>query len=174
MTTTIIPTYPTQRMKIIPLTQGKVVIVDDEDFEKVNNYRWRTLNGRSGYACYAISGQTPNHILMHRLIMGATVDQQIDHKNGNGLDNRKANLRPCNHIQNQCNRGIPNNNTSGFKGVSWDRDADKWRAYITVNKKRISLGKFTSVIEASKAYDKSALTHFSQFAFINKTITRSP
>ena len=88
--------------------------------------------------------------------------------NGNGLDNRKANLRICSNSQNQANRGVGKNNTSGFKGVWFDNRVLRWRAAIQVLKKRIQLGKFDLKEDAARAYNKAATKYFGEFALLNR------
>jgi len=88
----------------------------------------------------------------------------IDHANGNGLDNRIANLRPATKQLNSANRGLPANNTSGYKGVVWFKRKQKWMARIKVNGKGIHLGYFTDKEEAALAYIKAAEQHFGDFA----------
>jgi len=92
---------------------------------------------------------------------------QTDHKNKDGLDNRKSNLRTCCKSQNMSNRKIQLNNTSGYKGVYWHKYARKWMASIKVNKKPIYLGLFVDPIEAALAYDKNAVEKFGEFADTN-------
>ena len=102
---------------------------------------------------------------MHREIINAPAGMQIDHINGNGLDNRKANLRLCNNAQNQQNRRKRSRATSLFKGVGWHDN--RWRARITVNGKQIEIGRFKSEFLAAEAYDQKAIELFSEFANLN-------
>jgi len=93
----------------------------------------------------------------------------VDHKDGNGLNNRKANLRLCTNSQNQANRnGTQRNNTSGFNGVTWSKHDKKWRAKIMLNKKRVHLGGYYTAAEAANAYDKAAIKLFGEFARVNR------
>lgn len=142
----------------IPLTQDKFTLIDSEDLEKVSHYKW--FYGQ-GYA-KTNSGK----LLMHRLILDFP-EGYIDHKNGNGLDNRKGNLRVCNQSKNIANQGICKTNTSGYKGVSWQKNEKKWRSYIHVNQKYIHLGYYRNKKEAAKAYDEAALNYFGEFARMN-------
>ena len=105
-------------MKYIPLTQGKLAIVDDEDFEWLSQWKWHF--NRKKYAA-----RTINHsgkLYMHQVILNTPKGMLSDHRNGNGLDNRRKNLRACNVQQNKANSRLPKNNTSGFKGVYWEKN----------------------------------------------------
>lgn len=133
-------------MKKIILPRGKVVLIDDEDFEKIKKYKWHFA---LGYAKTNIPGKKSPQ-LMHRIILNAPVGMDVDHINGNGLDNRKKNIRICTHSQNLFNQGKYKNNTSGLKGVSIHRN--KWIAKISVKGKRIELGYFKTKELAYKAY----------------------
>jgi len=104
-------------------------------------------------------------IFMEKEVLGVLGRKvTVDHKNGNGLDNRKFNLRICTRSQNQQNKKKPISNTSGFKGVAWSKAANKWCAYIAVNKERIHLGLFVDPKEAARAYDTAARKFFGEFA----------
>jgi len=106
-------------------------IIDIEDIEKINNIRWRPDNKN-----YAHNNSDKNNILyMHRIIMNCPKDKEVDHINRNHYDNRKINLRIVNHSQNNINKSILINNTSGVTGVSWNKQHLKWRARININNK---------------------------------------
>jgi hypothetical protein len=90
-----------------------------------------------------------------------------DHINGNGLDNRKCNLRTCSNTNNQRNSKLRADNTSGYKGVSWTKNKNKWIVHIKVEKKQIYLGVYTCLIAAAKAYDRAAKEHFGEYANTN-------
>jgi hypothetical protein len=141
----------------------------DEDFEKVNQPTWR-FSIRYASRQNWINGKKKS-LLMHRVILGLTFGdkRQIDHINGNGLDNRKLNLRVCKNGQNQMNLQVNRkNNTSGFKGISWYKPTQKWVAKIQVNRKHFNLGYFTDKIEAVKRYNLSAKKYFGEFACLNE------
>lgn len=104
---------------------------------------------------------------MHRLLTNAPKGSQVDHINGDKLDNRKINLRVCTHSQNQINRGKQKNNTSGFKGVYPQKQSKKYRAKISVNGKEYHLGYFDCPIEAAKAYNAATLNYHEEFAKLN-------
>ncbi len=147
----------------IPLTQGKCAIVDGCDYTYLNQFKWYYDNKG-----YAIRNCDPT-IFMHRVIlerMGYQDFADSDHINRNGLDNRRCNLRPATGSQNGWNTGKRKDNTSGYKGVYWDRK--KWRARIKVNGKPIHLGLFDDIKDAARAYNEAALKYHKEFAVLNK------
>lgn len=155
-------------MEEILLTRGKVALVDDEDYEWLNQYKWSA--NYIGGKFYAVrSGPRPQKetIYLHRVVMGTPKGMDVDHINGDGLDNRRSNLRLSTHTENLQNQRKRPNNTSGFKGVSWKKQDGKWRARITVNGKAVALGHFDDLEEAALAYDKAAIEHFGEFARLN-------
>lgn len=153
------------RMKKIKLTQGKYALIDDEDFDRVSKFKWWTQ--RCINSSYAVRVEFLNRkrriVYMHRFILNHTSDLEIDHKNGNGLDNRKNNLRPVTHQQNSMNRAIGKNNSSGYKGVSFKIKTGKYYACIIINGKFVHLGVFLNALDASKAYEKKAKEVFGEF-----------
>lgn len=148
--------------KLIPLTKNKFTIVDDEDYEYLSQWKWYLLN--SGYAVRDIvfAGQKKT-ILMHRFIMNAPENLDIDHINGDGLDNRRSNLRLATISQNMMNRRINSNNTSSYAGISWSKEREKWEVYISVNKKRINLGRYDFLEEAVDTRIKAEKEYFKEF-----------
>jgi hypothetical protein len=153
-------------MREIQLTRGMVAIVDDADFERVNAITWHAQPGNKTF--YARTGKTKSHpaFAMHQFILGEFV-VQIDHKNGNGLDNRRGNLRRCTHSQNLGNTTSHADSLSRFKGVGWSKVSRKWRAYIQCDRRPRHLGVFNTEIEAARAYDAAALELFGEFARFN-------
>lgn len=108
---------------------------------------------------------------LHRLaylFMEGEMPNFIDHINHAPADNRWSNLRNCSHRENLSNRGKQANNTSGFKGVSWCKNRNKWEGHITVNRKKCFLGYFDDLIEAAKKYNKSAIEFHGEFAYLNE------
>lgn len=149
------------KMKTIQLSQGKVAIVDDIDFESVSKYKWTySYSGKSGIG-YALNNKGSGRIYLHHFIMGKSPNLIVDHINGNSLDNRRANLRFVTHQQNQMNRIVQSNNLLGVKGVSLS--GKKYRARIRVNGKTIELGNYESFDQAKNAYEKASAEHFREF-----------
>jgi len=149
----------------IPLTQGQVALVDDADLPLVDGHRWFSQRRRDDYH-HAATHCGGKYVYMHQLILGTQPGTEIDHKNRNGLDNRRANLRACTHSENQCNRRIQSNNTSGFRGVSWYAKSCKWRAKIKRFGKQVHLGHFATKEAASAAYELAALQYHGEFGAI--------
>lgn len=152
-------------MKEIPLTQGKVALVNDEDFEKLNKYKW--CASWSGWTWYAVRNIVVNGkqtmIYMHREILNARNSIEVDHRNGNGLDNQKGNLRFCTRQQNSFNRNHPcKNNKLTVKGV-W-KVSNKFRAQIMVDGNSIHLGYFNVLGDADSAYRIAEEKYFGNFA----------
>ena len=154
-------------MKKIKLTQGKYAIVDDEDFAYLNQWKWY-FNNKG----YAVKNNWENKkwktIYMHRLIMNTLKKMETDHINGNKLDNRRCNLRICTKSQNQINSNVNIKNSSGYKGVCWHKDRNKWQVQIEFNGKKYYLGYFVDKIGAAKAYNQKAKELFGEFAYLNK------
>lgn len=149
--------------RIIPLTRGKVAIVDDDDFERINAYKW--FYHSQGYAACMFGRKM---VLMHRVIMNTPQGMETDHANRDRLDNRRENLRICTQSQNQSNRAIGTNNTSGYKGVSWRPEKSKWLAHITVNGQRKHLGYFDTPEQAADAYDEASRKYHMEFSRANR------
>ena len=155
-------------MKKIKLTQGKFALVDDEDFEKFNKIKW-FCNGM-GYACRSLHPNTSSckSIYLHKEIMNNPLNMEVDHINGNPLDNRKINLRKCSHQENGRNLKISKRNTIGYKGLYFYRKIKRWQVYITCNYKHIYVGIFKSKKDAALAYNQKARELFGEFARLNQ------
>lgn len=153
-------------MKQIPLTQGKVALVDDEDLERVNQFKWCAHHDKNGkwYAMGRVEGKV---IYLHRLILSARKHEEVDHKNDDGLDCRRTNLRLCTSSENKYNRGKIRTNTSGYKGVTFDKRTRRWMAQITLSRKHIFIGRFETAEAAAKAYDAVARGNHGDFAHLN-------
>lgn len=156
--------------KLIPLTQEKFALIDDEDFELVSQYKWCAYF--SGGNWYARSNAQINYkrvtLKLHTLVLGKILQKvEIDHVNRDGLDNRKENLRVCTHQENSCNRR-KRVGKSQFKGVQLFKGRKKkWMAQIGANQKKKFLGYFENEIDAAKAYNKAAIDLHGEFACIN-------
>ncbi|MGG5541944.1 AP2 domain-containing protein [Burkholderia vietnamiensis] len=145
-------------MKEIPLTKGFVALVDDEDFEALSKYRWHVTEcGRNRYAERSVrEGKRVRKILMHREILQPHPGMHVDHRDGDGLNNQRANLREATRSQNQHNRGKSCNNTSGYKGVSRHSRDGSWAASISKDGKHINLGYYATPELAYGAYCRAA------------------
>jgi hypothetical protein len=139
-------------MKEIALSQGKFALVDDEDFEELNRYKWWVEKHRNTfYAKRDIwNGSKKVCIRMHRVLLNCPETKFSDHVDGNGLNNQKANLRIATNRQNLQNRHV--SASSKYPGVSWQKNEKKWQSAIYINGKSIHLGLFNNEEEAFEAY----------------------
>jgi len=160
--------YPFRR---IPLTQGKYAIVDPEDYERLNKYKWHVQRGANTYYACRNSriGKKRVSIKMHRQILNPPDHLLVDHINRNGLDNRKANLRPATRSQNSMNKPFIKTkpSSSKYRGVSWSKSQKKWNVQIGLNGQHKFIGYFHDQIKAAKAYDKAARKYHKEFAVLN-------
>lgn len=157
------------KMKKLELNNGAVTLVDDEDFNFLKQWNWYLVKSKNNKIQYAIRrglmfGKRKT-VALHRLIMGLPKNKQIDHINGNGLDNQRKNLRLATHSENQRNK--KGHNKTGYKGVEFVKRLGKWRSRIYVNKKNLHLGLFGSLEDAAGAYDQVAKKYFGKFAKLN-------
>jgi len=162
-------------MKLIPLTQGKFAKVDDADFERLAAHKWFAWLHKRDNVWYARrhaptlpDGRRPT-LGMHREILGLlSPQQQADHRDGDGLNNQRANLRESTNRQNCCNKGKQRGTwTSPFKGVSWRKDRAKWASNIRVEGRLKHLGYFSSEAAAAQVYDVAACHFHGEFARLN-------
>ena len=151
-------------IRYISLTRGQFAVVDAADFEWLTKYRWHAL--WSGDIFYASRKEHGSSIRMHREIMRPPEGMVVHHVNGNGLDNRRANLCVCTQPENIRNIG-PRVGSSRFKGIWFDRANNKWCAGITVGCTTTNLGRFESEVEAAKARDRKVFELWGPFAYLN-------
>ena len=150
----------------IPLTQGKYAIVDPERYEEFARHKWFTK--RCDGRFYAVRWGKKKSVMMHQVIIGTEEGKVIDHINGNGLDNREANVRFATQQQNSWNQRKQRGRTSSkYKGVCWAKQRDQWRARITFNGRVIHLGRFETEAAAAMAYDTKAKEVFGEYAWLN-------
>lgn len=160
--------------KEIILTQGKVVLVDDEDYERAGKYKW-CAQKMPHYLNESFHASTRTRLpdgravrlYLSRFVMNAPPGILVDHIDGNTLNNQKSNLRFASHSENACNRDKPSNNTTGFKGVSARNDCNKFTAQIRYKGKKFHLGFFDTAEEAARACDAKAEHLRGEFARLN-------
>ena len=149
----------------IPLTKGKLAVIDDED-QRFARFRWYAQYGDGRW--YAARRKGSGIVFLHREVMGLPGKKKIDHRDGNGLNCQRANLRVATTAQNAANQKRRVDNSTGFKGVSWDgRGRGRWRAQIKVQGKNTHLGGYSSAEDAALAYDAAARKAFGKFAALN-------
>lgn len=136
-------------MKYIQLTQGKTTVVDDRDYPALSVHKWYADKNRRTF--YATRWAKDGKVYMHRTLLGLKKGELCDHKNKDGLDNRRENLRKVSYVENGLNRRLAKNNTSGVTGVCWDKSENKWRVDIMVAQKSTFLGYFMDKIKAIQA-----------------------
>lgn len=146
-------------------SKGEEFYFDLEDYEKIKDHCW--LIDNNGYVEYSKrNAGVAKHVLMHRVIMNACDEEDVDHINGASTrnDNRKCNLRVCTHQKNMCNYSKPKNNTSGITGVSWDNTHQVWKAYITYNNQRVALGAFYDFDDAVRTRLLAEKKYFQEYS----------
>jgi hypothetical protein len=157
--------------RIIPLTRGQNTLVDTADYEWLNQWNWCALWNKYTQSFYAARGKSVNGhtkaFQMAREILHCNPNENADHRNHDTLDNRRKNLRKATSLQNNNNQKIRSDNTSGYKGVSWNRSMKMWVARIQHKGKRIFLGYFASAKKAALAYDNAAKKFHGEFAVLN-------
>jgi len=154
--------------RTIPLTQGKVAVVDAVDYAELARYKWCASSPGWG-VWYAVRGEgMPNGkrrtVYMHREVLGAAPGEQVDHVNLDGLDNRRENLRSATGVENSRNRRKRSGTSSQYKGVSWHKATRRWLAQIRFGARKTHLGSFRCEEDAARAYDAAAVEHFGEFA----------
>jgi hypothetical protein len=146
----------------VPLTRGYEAVIDAADVPLVSDWNWfaKADNEKRVYGVRSSRCVLGKAVLMHRIIAQCPDGLYVDHIDGNGLNNRRSNLRHATNSQNQHNQSVNSVNKSGFKGVSWHKKRGMWQARIRANKKRIWLGNYICVKEAHAAYcEASARLH---------------
>jgi len=151
-------------MKEIQLVHGNTVRIDDEDFERVSQYKWH-YDKHTGYARASVKAKWT---FLHRFILNAKKGEFVDHIDLDKMNCTRANLRICTASENMANQRKPITNTSGYKGVSWNKEKKKFDAQIKIMKKHKHLGRFDDPKEAAKAYNKAAKEYFGEYAFLNE------
>lgn len=159
-------------MKLIDVSTPKhpnaFAMVDDEDFERVKHLHWYAHQKKVGKTIYVRAELGDKYFSLHRLIMNPPLGAVVDHKDRNGLNNLRSNLRVASFSQNAANQSkITKPSLSKFKGVTRNKSSKKWRAKIGVYKKYLHLGVFSSEAEAGKAYDIAAIKYHGEFACLN-------
>lgn len=157
----------------IPLTQGQEAVVDEADWPLISQHHWWAKKSHNLDTFYAYAWIEGARTTMHRFLFGnACSGMHVDHKDGNGLNNRRNNIRLATNAQNARNRGKSNLKripSSQFKGVTALKGStrNKWRARIIVNREFVTVGYFPDEESAARAYDAAALQHFGEFANLN-------
>ena len=141
------------------------VMVDDKDFDWLNQFNWHA--DKYGSVASWLGNKKNKRILMHRFILKAPANMEVDHIDRNRLNNQRSNLRLATSSQNKCNRGARKDNTSGYKGVSWHKQRNKWTARIKAGDIYKSLGLFETKKDAAIAYNQAAIIYQGEFAFLN-------
>lgn len=152
-------------MKTIPLTRGYFAKVDDEDYMELAKARWYAdIKGNGVYAKRRVSVDGRSRIVgMHRFLMGYPVGLQVDHINGDTLDNRKSNLRVCTNSENSRNRNKSSSNKSGYKGVYWSKQKNKWSVEVIKDYKKHYGGSFDNLKDAVISYNNLSAKLFGEF-----------
>lgn len=157
-------------MVYIELTQGKRTIVDDADYEFIMQSKWWA--SYMGSYWHAVSYRDKKAIRLSRLLLSAPKGLDVDHANGDTLDNRRENLRICTRSQNNMNqRKHVKDATSVYKGVAWDKDRNKWMVQLKKNGKRLFYGRYDSEEVAAMTYNWAAIRYFGEFALLNEIAT---
>jgi len=151
----------------VPLTQGAFTKIDVRDATEVMRKSWYLYREPKTGRRYAVREERGVSVRLHRWLLNAAASEDVDHVNGDGLDNRRENLRKATAAQNTYNARKRSLGTSKYKGVNIDEGRRPWRARIRVDLKLIHLGRFATEEEAARAYDKAARRHFGKFACVN-------
>jgi hypothetical protein len=145
----------------VPLTQGKFAVIDDADAPIIAAYKWWSVRSRTADRWYAATKIGGKRVWMHAVLTGYPM---TDHRDCDGLNNRRSNLRPCTNAQNSANRRKYSDKTSRFKGVCWNKEKQRWTAQIRRNQRTLHLGYFQNEEEAAETYSQAAAASFGEFA----------
>lgn len=154
-------------MKEIQLTKGQIAIVDDEDYILLSKWKWHAKPYSNGDGYYAARTSRGATIRMHRQIMDAKTGEEVDHRDGHGLNNQRGNLRICTRAENVYNRKASSRNSSGYIGVFWHTQSGKWRARVRMEGKQEKCRTFLDPYHAALFYDFWATQYFGDFAKLN-------
>lgn len=165
-------------MKLIDVSTKRhpnvFAMVDDDDFDRVNQWKWSATRASRGPNLYARRAERVNGksrgVAMHHEILGRCPGMEVDHKDGNGLNNQRQNLRFATHAQNTANkikRKAEGASSSKFKGVTWSSRRNAWLAQIGIGGRQKVLGAFAAEEDAARLYDAVAAHHFGEFANLN-------
>ena len=152
----------------VPLSNGLHAAVDPEDFDRVMQHIWNARQAPDSDRWYVSAAICGKRVKLHQFVMNAAPGELYDHVSRDGLDNRKQNLRLATDSQNAMNRKRDRRNTSGFKGVSWNKDLHRWQAVIGSGGRKVKrLGFYDTPEEAARAHDEKARKLFGPFARLN-------
>ena len=153
--------------RLIALTKGQVAIVDACEFDGLSRTVWSAWQAKPNASWYPFRSfridRACKSTLMHIQIMQPPKGTEVDHRNGNTLDNRRSNLRIATRSQQSMNTRIPTDNTSGYKGVSWDKQRQLWHSYITVDRQRTTVGFFEELLDAAHAREAKEIELFGEW-----------
>ena len=153
-------------MKTLKISNSKKrILIDDKNFDLLSKFTW-VVCGKGGSVKANVLGK--NNVSIAWLVLGQPPKgKEVDHINRNPLDNREINLRFCSKSQNQMNKGLQKNNTSGYKGVHKSKNRKRWKAELKHNGKRLYLGTYNTKEEAAKVYNETAKKYYGEFAWLN-------
>lgn len=161
---------PATQTLTIPLTQGKTALVDAKDYDRLARYKWHATECKPGL-WYAARQSRGRYVYMHHEVVGAILgksyDGIVDHISGDGLDNRRQNLRPATPLENRMNARKRSDSRWPYKGIRWRADCGRWQARITLRGRERSLGLYDRPEDAARAYDTAAIELFGKFAKLN-------